>query len=188
MTVGDSKKGKTCLLLNLVKNKKNSLRSNRTSSGSSKNLEIDLQYWEYAPPKENKITFRIWDFGGKEELYAIHQCFLTKRSLYLLVWNIQDGEDGIRNLNTWLENIEGYAPKSPVIIVGTHLDTIARLRRKTETSRFNKLIHELYVDSSHSHYRYPAIQKSFFISKGHVDELREYIYKVASLHKPPGKY
>ena len=39
----------------------------------------------------------------QEEYYATHQCFLTSRSLYLLVWNVVDGLVGLR---PWLENIE----------------------------------------------------------------------------------
>ena len=40
------------------------------------------------------------------EYYATHQCFLTNRSLFLLVWNIEDGEEGLLSLRFWLENIE----------------------------------------------------------------------------------
>ena len=42
----------------------------------------------------------------QEEYYATHQCFLTKRSLFLLVWNVKDGEAGLLSLRPWLENIE----------------------------------------------------------------------------------
>ncbi len=42
----------------------------------------------------------------QEEYYATHQCFLTSRSLFLLVWSIEDGEAGLQSLRPWLENIE----------------------------------------------------------------------------------
>ena len=42
----------------------------------------------------------------QEEYYATHQCFLTARSLFLLVWNVTDGEAGLLSLQPWLENIE----------------------------------------------------------------------------------
>ena len=42
----------------------------------------------------------------QEEYYATHQCFLTNRSLFLLVWNVMDGEAGLLSLRPWLENIE----------------------------------------------------------------------------------
>ncbi|KAJ6225869.1 hypothetical protein RDWZM_004414 [Blomia tropicalis] len=49
------------------------------------------------------ITFRTWDFGGQREYYATHQYFLSKRSIYLVVWKITDGEKGIDTLHQWLE-------------------------------------------------------------------------------------
>lgn len=35
-----------------------------------------------------------------------HQCFLTNRGLYLLVWNVKDGLPGIESLNIWLQNLQ----------------------------------------------------------------------------------
>ena len=45
-------------------------------------------------------------FQHQEEYYATHQCFLTNRSLYLLIWNVEDGKAGLHSLKPWLENIE----------------------------------------------------------------------------------
>lgn len=42
----------------------------------------------------------------QEEYYVTHQCFLTNRALYLLVWNVLDGEAGIESLNIWLQNMQ----------------------------------------------------------------------------------
>ena len=42
----------------------------------------------------------------QEEYYATHQCFLSNRSLYLVVWAVTDGEDGIDTLGPWLHNIQ----------------------------------------------------------------------------------
>ena len=42
----------------------------------------------------------------KREYYATHQYFLSKRSLYLVVWKITDGEKGINELHQWLITIQ----------------------------------------------------------------------------------
>ena len=42
----------------------------------------------------------------QKEYYATHQVFFSKRSLYLLVFDVTDGEEGIYGLKRWLENIE----------------------------------------------------------------------------------
>jgi GTPase SAR1 family protein len=52
------------------------------------------------------VTFYTWDFGGQEEYYVTHQCFLSTRSLYLVVWNVMEGEVGIDQLGPWLHNIQ----------------------------------------------------------------------------------
>jgi GTPase SAR1 family protein len=44
---------------------------------------------------QGPVVFRTWDFGGQTEYYATHQYFLSKRSLYIVVWNIMDGEKGM---------------------------------------------------------------------------------------------
>ena len=45
-------------------------------------------------------------FAIQSEYFTVYQCFLTHRSLYLVVWNVADGEQGLRDLQPWLENIE----------------------------------------------------------------------------------
>ena len=42
----------------------------------------------------------------QEEYYVTHQCFLTNRGLYLLVWNVKDGQPGIESLEIWLQNLQ----------------------------------------------------------------------------------
>lgn len=38
-----------------------------------------------------EFVFKIWDFGGQEDFYTTHQCFLSTLALYLLVWNLEEG-------------------------------------------------------------------------------------------------
>ena len=52
------------------------------------------------------ITFMTWDFGGQEEYYATHQCFISRRSLYLALWNVTHGMAGAQELRPWLLNIQ----------------------------------------------------------------------------------
>ena len=65
-----------------------------------------------------EFIFKVWDFGGQEDYYATHQCFLSRMSLYLLVWRLIDGEHGVASLTPWLDNIAVRSPGSTVIIVG----------------------------------------------------------------------
>jgi internalin A len=67
------------------------------------------------------ITLNTWDFGGQHIYHATHQFFLTRRSLYLLVWNARSQVDQGR-LDFWLETIRVQAPEAPVLLVATHTD------------------------------------------------------------------
>ena len=40
------------------------------------------------------FTFRVWDFAGQQDYYATHQCFLSQRSLFLLIWDATELENG----------------------------------------------------------------------------------------------
>ena len=194
MVVGEANKGKTSLLLNLTRRGKvNHYKEVQMSHNNVPlaTVGVDLGDWEYAPRNKNKITFMTWDFGGQEEYYATHQCFLTKRSLYLLVWNVEDREYGTRNLKSWLENIQACARNSPVIILGTHVDTVPASERSQLVQRYNQRIRELYVDHESSRYRYPTIQGIHFVNchdSKDMDRMRENIYNLASVHKTSGRY
>ncbi|KAK3921714.1 Leucine-rich repeat serine/threonine-protein kinase 1 [Frankliniella fusca] len=103
----------------------------KTSRGiNMSTVGVDIGDWVYekrrgqANANYGPVVFRTWDFGGQREYYATHQYFLSKRSLYLVVWKISDGAKGIQEILQWLVNIQARAPNSPVIIVGTHYDVV----------------------------------------------------------------
>ena len=68
------------------------------------------------------IELRVWDFAGQEDYYATHQCFLSQRSLYLLIWDVN--ERNTQSLIPWLNNLAARVPRSYLIIVGTKLDLV----------------------------------------------------------------
>lgn len=100
----------------------------KTARGTTiSTVGVDIGDWLYEKKVRGQsfhgpVYFRTWDFGGQKEYYATHQYFLSKRSLYLVVWKITDGFKGVSEIFQWLVNIQSRAPNSPVIIVGTHYD------------------------------------------------------------------
>lgn len=190
MVVGECNTGKTFLLNSLTRRgkfKDTELSSSDTSFQETTSSVV-IKNWKYAPRNKTKITFMIWDFVGQEEYYPIHQCFLSKRSLYLLVWSVQDGEAGVRRLKTWLENIEGCASNSLVVIVATQLNLISESNREKVKAQYRQLILDLYVYYSHSAYQYPCIKQIMFINNQEdVDRLRDYIHDLACKYKLSGR-
>ena len=115
MLVGCANRGKTTLVARL----------HNKDCGNESTVGANVSEWSYkAGIGKKPFSFSIWDFGGQEEYYTTHQCFLSQHSLYLLVFNLTHGEAGVLELKPWLSNIALRAPKSCVIIVGTHLDKI----------------------------------------------------------------
>ncbi|MCJ7684974.1 MAG: GTP-binding protein, partial [Desulfobacteraceae bacterium] len=68
-----------------------------------------------------QMSLNCWDFGGQEIYHATHQFFLTKRSLFVLVWDTRQGWEAGK-LHKWLDAIEARAPGSPVLLVATKID------------------------------------------------------------------
>ncbi len=73
--------------------------------------------------------FNLWDFDGLLPCTA-NQCFLSSHSIYLLLFNLKEGIQGVQELRPWLNSIAFRAPQSCVIIVGTHLDEVLDRERE----------------------------------------------------------
>jgi hypothetical protein len=127
LVTGQANVGKTSLLAalkNEVGNVNKVLRLLTGKGRRSSTLGISLDDWR---PLDSLITFSTWDFGGQLVYYATHQFFLSKRSLYLLVFSLATGLSHNRLLS-WLNSIQARAPGVSVLLVGTHLDD-KRVRR-----------------------------------------------------------
>ena len=117
LLVGQGGVGKTCLSRAL---RGEEFEEQPTTKG------IEVKTWSFphpdAPTDNNKtITLRLWDFEGQEIMHTTHQFFLTKRSLYLLVFNTRLETEAGR-LSYWLETIRSRAPDAKVIIVATECE------------------------------------------------------------------
>ncbi|GJQ77064.1 hypothetical protein Trydic_g23635 [Trypoxylus dichotomus] len=123
----------------------------KTSRGTNMStVGVDIGDWIYEKKVRNHSThgpviFRTWDFGGQKEYYATHQYFLSKRSLYLVVWRITDGQKGINEILQWLVNIQARAPNSPVLIVGTHYD-IVQERNPSVSEEYQQIIRDRFIN------------------------------------------
>ncbi|KAF5428813.1 Leucine-rich repeat (LRR) protein [Candidatus Methanophagaceae archaeon] len=107
--VGQGDVGKTCLAKRLIYDK---FIEDKSTEG------IDILEWGLTAPTADKeeIKLNVWDFGGQEIYHATHQFFLTKRSLYLLVWNARKSQD-YEHIYYWLHAIEAFGEDSPIVLV-----------------------------------------------------------------------
>lgn len=140
LLVGEGGTGKTSLL--------RLLRHEEFINGlpTSHGIEVSTLRFPHPHKPKEEIILNTWDFGGQHIYHATHQFFLTKRSLYMVVWNARLGAEQGR-LNFWLDTIQALAPDSPVLLVATHAD-----------ERIPDLNYQLYKDA------YPQVVGSFSIS------------------------
>ena len=65
----------------------------------------------------DECSYRInfWDFGGQEIMHAMHRCFLTDRTGYVVVVSTRFG-DVNKQARYWLKNIESFTKGAPVVV------------------------------------------------------------------------
>ncbi|XP_055923849.1 leucine-rich repeat serine/threonine-protein kinase 1 isoform X2 [Eupeodes corollae] len=127
---------------------KNLSKTNRGVNIST--VGVDIGTWICEKRKKGlgsrgPVVFRTWDFGGQKEYYATHQYFLSKRSLYLVLWKITDGHKGLAEILQWLGNIQARAPNSPVIIVGTYFDLVGESFSPKKAEELQQIIREKFI-------------------------------------------
>ena len=55
---------------------------------STDGVEMHYSAWEEA-------TVVVWDYAGQPIYHTTHQYFLNARCMYVLVWNVQEGDAGV---------------------------------------------------------------------------------------------
>jgi hypothetical protein len=97
-------------------------------------------HWElpctFVNRETHPVKIHFWDFGGQDILYTTHQFFLTKRSLYLFVWEARQEGQETASFEYWLNIIKLLSAGSPVIIVMNKADS--RTQTIDEASFKNK--------------------------------------------------
>lgn len=108
---------------------------------------IDIQKWSYSH-RDINYTLNIWDFGGQEIYHSTHQFFLTKRALYIFVWDARQEEEYGR-IDYWLNTIESFAGESPILIVVNKCDesrrNIQEIDKENLKNNFPQILDFYYV-------------------------------------------
>ena len=133
LIVGEGEVGKTSLMKKLI-DPNIDISQEKTTEG------IDIRRWDVKTNKTNDFRINIWDFGGQEIYHSTHQFFLTKRSLYLFVWEARKDTD-ILSFDYWLSTIRILTNESPIIVVLNKTDErIKTIDEKSIQEKFPNII------------------------------------------------
>ncbi|KAK6177348.1 hypothetical protein SNE40_015467 [Patella caerulea] len=181
MVVGYGGRGKTTLLRALCKKYKKSAEDRPT-------VGVIVNDWKYERHKFGKncaYTIRTWDFAGQEDFYSTHQCFLSNRAVYLIVYDVSRGVSEIDRLQPWLSNILARAPACPVIVVGTHYDRL----NPDEYGKVQEIEEKLHVLSNKPGYPVILLRAMVDCSKEtpEMEELRRRVKDIIDNFKVKGK-
>ena len=171
---------------------KHSLYTNLVGTNSSPSQKAHMSIGRYDYPQKRffgndrpRITFQVVCFTGAESnMHFLPQCFFTHRSIFLVLWKITNGEEGLSRLKQQLCNIQARVPGSPVILVGTHAD-----QNSTVTASAVSLWEAKWLSSTASVKGVlPPITDSILMNcknKRDVEQLQQVLYKHALELKNP---
>lgn len=91
---------------------------------------VEIVDWPFELEGKKYYT-KIWDFGGQDIYYTLHELFVTKNTLYLYVWESRSLEGNEEFMHKyWLNDIKTLGGNSPAIMIQNKVDEY-----KTEISR-----------------------------------------------------
>lgn len=111
--LGDGAAGKT-YTLDRIKEKDYKKLGENHKTDETKGISIaHKDFYSNGKP----ITVNFWDFGGQHIMHAMHRCFLTCNTLYVIVLSGR-AEVMERRLHYWMTTINSYASDNcPVVIL-----------------------------------------------------------------------
>ncbi|MCD9187728.1 MAG: leucine-rich repeat domain-containing protein [Pyrinomonadaceae bacterium] len=138
LIVGETETGKTTLFNKLLNPKY--LPSTATKAKKKSTVGINIKTWEFPYTNDSQETMKanLWDFGGQEIQYTLHQYFLTKSSFYIfLISNRVGDNEKIHKADYWFKVISALGKDCPVLVILNE-----RHDRSANTFDINKYIRQ----------------------------------------------
>ena len=143
--LGDGGVGKTHTIRRIHNNGEQGEYNTKTTPG------INITNFK-AGQGNQAFMIHFWDFGGQEIMHAMHRCFLTNRTCYVVV--LSNRWDLDRQARYWLKNIDSFAKGAAVILAINKWDDIR----------------ECAIDTSRLHNEYTNLVDVIFYSAKNSDK------------------
>jgi len=141
----------------------------------------------------HKLELSAWDFAGQSLYFNFHHYFIASRAIYLVVWNMAQGDLGIRGLPFWFRSLRAHLPiledkpeerSFTIIVVGTHLEDSAKVPRDEFLDRERK-IKDLALSCGLTH-RVEVLEVSC-ISHENISTLQSAVFSMTMSHSYIGE-
>ena len=140
-----------------------------------------------------KVTYHTINFSSEAMEFTLYHCFLISRCVYLCIWNLSDGKEGLQRLVPVLRNIQSMLPGSRVLFVIVHSEEKPELMLNQILSWESEVLGvpeplSLYDETYSSSYGYPCIGQRFLINLSvgsEIDQLKAVIHQQAGELKVP---
>jgi len=175
--------------LNQLQNKNMETKQNgngdRNKIGNEENID-----------KDHYVEYSTWDFAGQNDYYNTHHYFLSNRSIFLVLYRMDKGIEGLESLDFWLKSLSSHLnqnycdekgkPFYSIIIVGTFLDSIINNNQNDENKNLRQTkIMEIYDKNG---LKSPPFYFEVSCSTlENIDELREIIFNISLSHSYMGE-
>ena len=158
LIVGEAGAGKTTLLRKLEKPEIEELPDTNSTLG----IEVkEGLVFQHPQEQDRHLLANVWDFGGQEVQYYLHQYFITPDALYILV---SDNRRQNTQWDYWFHIINLLAEKGSVLVTLNNIETISSNKSDFEISKYRKrfknlIITEQDVDLSKNDIRWNELQQ-----------------------------
>jgi len=184
------------------------LVSNKATHG----IEVNTQIWKYSTLNQHQsfktrqnesknnnnekvVEFSTWDFAGQDDYYNTHHYFLSNRSIFLVLYRMDQGIKGLEGLDFWLKSLSSHLnqdhsdengkPFYSIIIIGTFLDSIVDNQNNEKKNLRQTKIMEIYDKNGLK--SPPFYLEVSCSSLTNIEELREIIFNISLGHSYMGE-
>ncbi len=125
--LGDGEVGKTYIIDRISNNNEKLPENHKTDTtkgillstvqtADGESIESDASKFN-----DTDLKIRFWDFGGQQIMHSMHRCFLTSKTIYVIVVSGRQNEL-TEKVHYWLTTVAAFAKDSPVIVVTNKSD------------------------------------------------------------------
>ena len=90
-----------------------------------------------------KIKLLLWDIAGQANFDFLRPSFFNNSVAAIIVYSLEEnelGEESIKHIHDWVNDIKEYCGDIPVVIFGNKVDLVDE--KKLDTSAIEKIIEE----------------------------------------------